>query len=386
MKIVDRLVLRDLAGPLLNSLLMFMMILFAAANLFSLTELLVRGVAPASVGMIALCSMPKLVTMSLPMAMLLGTLLAAGRLSGDSEHIALFAGGISFYRVMAPIIWVGVFVSIVAFFWEENIVPGTTREAIRLLREVSEDQITSGKPIKYEVMSKDRVDEFVNVYDGYDSKTKWFRKVFIVKMSDDPQYRGHAEFSVFAERARPLSDDPRGLDWQYENVRILDMRPIPDRKDWIETNLAVATTESLRRALHGKDVGMKQTFKGLVQPPTRDNRSMTFRQLRDKIRLERAAGDPSALEDEVDLWGKLSTPIASLIFGMVGAPLGIRPNRGSKGMGFGIAIGIIFLYWVSYNWLYHIGKNGGLHPLVASFAPNMIGVIAGIVLIARTRQ
>ena len=99
--------------------------------------------------------------------------------------------------------------------------------------------------------------------------------------------------------------------------------------------------EEARTSSLGKNVGFRRSFKGVMQSEVTDNHRMTFRQLRDKIRDERAQGNVNTQGDEVDLWEKVSLPLASLIFGLVGAPLGVRPQRGSKAMGFGIAILII---------------------------------------------
>jgi lipopolysaccharide export system permease protein len=131
---------------------------------------------------------------------------------------------------------------------------------------------------------------------------------------------------------------------------------------------------------------MGRTFKGVLQEEQQDNRIMTFAQLRDKIREERARGNINTLRDEMDLWEKVSVPLASLIFGLMGAPLGIRPHRGSKAIGFGVAIGIIFTYWVVYRWMFIVGQSGGLPPFVASFAACILGLIAAAILVARTRQ
>ena len=387
MNLVNRLIMRELMGPLINSVLMFLFLLFATANLFTLTDMLVRGVDPFIVGRMAVLSLPMLVTQTLPMGMLLATLLAFGRLSSDSENIALHAGGISFFRMMQPIVWAGICMTIVAFAWNETVAPPATAEFHRLKREAGESYAQKGNPLRYDVRvpGSDRIDEIVYIHGGYDSATGWFRDITIVKMSDDPKLQGHPEFVVTAERARPNSDDPKGEDWTYQGFRIFDLRPDADPKYLVRNYIKSITSEALRNTVDS-NIGMRQTFRGVIQSAKPDNRSMTFRELRDKIRIERAQNSRDADGDEVDLWGKISTPLASLIFGLVGAPLGIRPHRGSKAMGFGVAIGIIFIYWATYNWMYVVGKNGGLPPLVASFAPNILGVIAAIFLMSRTRQ
>ena len=93
MNLVNRLIIRELMSPLLNSVIIFIFVLLAPM-FFQFTEMLLRGVEPVIVAKMVVLSMPMLITQTLPMGMLLGTLLAFGRLSSDSEHIALFAGGI----------------------------------------------------------------------------------------------------------------------------------------------------------------------------------------------------------------------------------------------------------------------------------------------------
>ena len=385
MKAVDRLVLRELFGPFWNSVFMFLSVLFATAYLFSFTEYLTQGVPMTTVGKMVLLSLAALVTQTLPMAMLLGTLLAFGRISGDSEHIAFYAGGISFYRTILPVALMGLAVSVATFAWNETVVPPAQREFLRLKAMAVEDAATSGKPIFYTVKNQntDHVDEFINIHGGFDRKTGWFRGVTILKMSEDPQRRGRADFYLEAEKAKPDEKNQGGLNWRFENIRVLTLKPTGGA--WPEMTIQSATTEVISGQL-GAEIGMRRTLRELIEQQKKDNRTMTFKELRDRIRQERAAGNLNTAGDEVDLWEKVSLPLASVIFGLVGAPLGIRPHRGSKAMGFGVAIAIIFAYWVVYRWMYVVGQGGGLPPIIASFTACFLGLIAAGFLVARTRQ
>lgn len=76
-------------------------------------------------------------------------------------------------------------------------------------------------------------------------------------------------------------------------------------------------------------------------------------------------------------------PFASLVFAMVGAPLGVRPQRAGKGVGFGLSILIIFSYWISLNIAAFFGKSGLMPPLVAMWVPNIAGLVAAAYLIRR---
>ena len=84
------------------------------------------------------------------------------------------------------------------------------------------------------------------------------------------------------------------------------------------------------------------------------------------------------------LYGAL--PLAALVFGLLGAPLGIRNHRAGNATGFGLAIAIIFLYFLLTN-VMAIAAQGGLVPsYVASFLPVLIGLVTAIVLVQRRNR
>jgi lipopolysaccharide export system permease protein len=381
MKLLDRLVIRELIGPVLNSMFMFVAVLFAGAYLFSITDLLVQGVPLGVVLRIALYTLPVLITQSFPMGMLLGTLLAFGRLSGDSEHIAMFACGVSLYRIARPVALVGLVVSMGAFLWNETVVPPAQRAFYELKHNAKEIAQSKLLPIDYVIRRSDgSVDQLVSIQGGYDKKAKCFRNVTMVKMSDEPGHFGEPAVVVYAEKAIPRGSDPKGLDWQYQSVYITYLHPNPQNRTIVENYSEIASAVSLPA-----NVSMGHDFKGVLEQNVLDNRTMSFRALRDKIYDEIARGHDT-LGAQVDLWEKLSVPLASVIFGIVGIPLGVRPHRGSKAMGFGLAVGIIFAYWVFYHWMYILGSKGNLPPFVASFAGCVVGLMVAFWLISRARQ
>jgi lipopolysaccharide export system permease protein len=384
MKLVDRLIWRELLGPVVNSFFMFLVLLFTTAYLFKMTDWLVKGASMLLVAEAALYSLPVLVTQCFPMAMLLGCLLAFGRLSGDSEHVALFASGVSFYRIARPVAWMGLLLSILGFVWNETVVPPAQSRFYRLQRSALENIEATDHPIFYTVQREggEGADEWVYIAGGYDAKQQVLRQVTILKMSDDPKHAGQPDIVVYAKRVKPGAD-PKGRDWQFFECYVRYLRPEKegDRNSKLQADAYFDTIEPQALKVRGG-----QSFKGVMEQGEQDNRRMTFRELRDKINNEHKNGDFNTGADEFNLWEKVSLPLASLIFGLVGAPLGVRPHRGSRTMGFGIAMVIIFFYWVTHNWMFQLGKGGTLPPLVAAFAANIAGIFAAVFLMARTRQ
>src|SRR3989441_8928651 len=102
-KIVHRYVFREIVVPFLFGLSVFTFILLIA-RLLKLIELVVtRGVPVLNILQLLSYIMPAFLEVTVPMAMLLAILVAFGRLSADSEMVALRSSGLSLYQLIAPV-------------------------------------------------------------------------------------------------------------------------------------------------------------------------------------------------------------------------------------------------------------------------------------------
>ncbi len=137
-RILDRYMISELGGPFSFGLSAFTLI-FAATQILAISRLVSDRHAPlAAVIAYFLWQLPGIVVLVIPMAMLLGMLLALQRLSGESEITALKAGGVSLTRVVAPLLGVGLVVSVLALFLQEGIVPYANDRANYLREETIE--------------------------------------------------------------------------------------------------------------------------------------------------------------------------------------------------------------------------------------------------------
>jgi lipopolysaccharide export system permease protein len=110
--------------------------------------------------------------------------------------------------------------------------------------------------------------------------------------------------------------------------------------------------------------------------------ALTFQELRRYIAAQESMGlDTSELQ--VQLQDKLALPFACFVFALIGAPLGIRPQRGSSALGLGVSIIIIFGFYVVGHYMHILGAGGSVSPVVASWLPNVLGLVAGCVLAVR---
>ena len=115
--------LTELAGPFVFGLSAFTLI-FAATEILNIGKLVSNEHAPIWAALLVfLWSLPGDVVLVIPMALLLGTLLAVQRLSGESEMTAMKAAGITFARMVAPLLAVGILMSFVTYLLQEGVVP-----------------------------------------------------------------------------------------------------------------------------------------------------------------------------------------------------------------------------------------------------------------------
>lgn len=386
MRLLDKLVLRDLAGPFFTGMFMFLVLVFTAGFLFQATDMLVQGVPLSLVLKFVLYALPSILAQTFPMAMLLASLMALGRLSADREIVAIFTAGISFPRVVLPVWIVGMLVSLVAFTWNETVVPPATRAMWDLKQEALQHIARSEEPISYNIKREDGkgLEESVYIQGGYDARSQTLRNVRIVRYSTDPALHGAVELVVNCARAQ--SQDRRGLDQSGLNWTYYDgswVLLVHDKSTGLVKDTLVGNFKTLKVLPDNASIG--KSFNEVMNAQVNDANRLSFAELRREIERDRAEGRiEEARGEEVDLYGKIALPLASAIFGVVGAALGLNTQRGGgRSVGFGMAIFIVFLYWVFYHAMFVIGKNGGLPPMLASFSADMVGAVAGAWLTLR---
>jgi len=380
MRLVDKLVFLDLIGPFLNGLVMFLTLLFAATYLFPATELLVKGIAFSAVAQLVLYNLPSLLTQTFPMAMLLAALLGFGRISADHEAVAIFAAGISFPRAVRTVAVMGAIVSVIAFVWNDTVVPPASAKALQVRKEAEKNIRDTDQPLSYPVEGKNGVEEFVKIDGGYDARTRTLRRVTIIKYSQDPKRKGQPEILIYCDRA--IANDQKGLNWTYYDGYTVPFTP--DKKTNRLDSYVVLDFKELKSLPKNASIGKR--WEEVLSAVRDDPNSKSFATLRREIEVDRRKGLETGGK-EVDLYGKLSLPLASLIFGIVGAALGLNTQRGGgKTVGFGMAIFIVFLYWIFYHSMFVVGKEGGLPPLLASFLPDIAGAVIGLILTVRASR
>jgi lipopolysaccharide export system permease protein len=356
-KILDRYLLRELAGPFLLGLGIFILV-FIAGDV--LVQVLRHGMALGPALYFLVLSLPKFLAFVLPMASLLAVLMAFGRLSGESELVAMHAAGLSFPRLALPVIAAGVLVSLVALGLNESAAPWCNAAREDLLYEVTRgtargerrnvlfQQEEGGEPVR--IIAAARL-KFLG-------ERQEMREVVITQLA-----KGRPVVAIFAE-----TGTWNGRTWTLRRVTThLLGEKVPGllRTERQEIDFG-ATPEEIGRG-------------------AREPEEMSYRELKARVGQLAGGGQP-VRRLLVELQRKLSLPFASLVFVLIGAPLALRSPRGGSSIGIGLTIFIAFAYYLLWQQLTVIAESGGLPPALAAWLPNALFGGAGAALIASVRR
>jgi LPS export ABC transporter permease LptG/LPS export ABC transporter permease LptF len=360
-RIFTRYILREVLGYALLGGVLFTFILFMR-YLLPLLELAVRGVAsPLDLLRLIGYLLPNFLTLTIPMAVLIGILLGLSRLAADSEVTAMRASGLgvlSFVRivsVIAVLSWIGGLA---------NSLYIAPRAAAALLH-YEEQSKTSQATV--EVQPRVFYEDFKNyvlytqdVLPGANGTAVW-KHVFLADLSQagSPHIITAQEAIVQAGAARQT------LRLDLENGSRHDISPNdPTQYDiatFASTVLPIQTTQQEDTHLSRRDTPIM---------------ALSTREV-----WARAHGTDNARTYLIEFYRRLSYPFACLVLMLIGVPLGLASKRGGKGTGFAVTLLLVFIYYFLSEIGVALARQNKIPAFAGVWGANILFTAAGVLLI-----
>lgn len=359
MKILDRYVIREVLWPFFIGLLIFTFILIIPVLLTELEELVARGAPGALIVRVMWALVPQSLALTIPMSVLLGLLVAFGRLSADREFVAMQACGVSLFRLMRPVAVISLAACAACAYVLLVSVPNGNQTYREIVFRVIADRAESN--VKPRVFFEDFPDLVLYVREV--PRTGGWKGVF---MADTRPGQPGAVY--LAEAGRVIVDrEKRTAEVVLEN----GTRHTADAAGKYEVY-------GFRSMLLKVDPERMFARAG----PEKGEREMTIGELRAHIAKLEGQGI-SAHNARMEVQKKFSIPVASLVFGLIGLALGASNRRDGKLASFVLGIAVIFVYYV----LLYIGlamvKGHMIPPWLGIWLPNLVLGPAGLLLFAR---
>jgi lipopolysaccharide export system permease protein len=356
-RILDRLV----AGSFIRLFLIFVLgapMLFVLGDVTeNLDKYLDRGLSALQVAQAYMYQFPKFVLWSFPIAALLAAVFTVHSMTAHREIVAAKAGGISFYRVITPIIILGFFLTGAALVLSE-VVPRTNRMALEILEERNVRREWRSNFVFQSVDGSTRSIRRLTVADGR------IEGIMIERPSDGD---GMPAINIVADEAVYDPDEGWVLRTGY-------LRKLSPKTGELESSFRFDRLKSRTFAERPHEL--------LEDPPDEDE--MTYAELgRQAEFIMRSGGEPRELL--VKREQKLAIPLATLVIVLFGAPLATSSKRGGTAYGIGISLASTVLYLLLLKVAAAFGAAGNLDPLTAAWLPNAVFFVAGVILLARVR-
>ena len=360
-RILDRYITRELFAPFFLSIAVLTLALFLQ-RMFRLVEfILSKGSAAAATGKLLLYIMPSFLVLTIPMSLLIAALTAFTRLSSDSEVTALKASRISLYEMMRPVLHV----SIVLFLITAAIAHFVAPRANFAFKAQLFDLVRSRAMVGLEQGVFSSTFDGMVVYVDQMTSLDDMNGLFI---SDE---RSAQEPYVITARHGQLITDPDSFSVTLKMRQgTINLQPREEGSySLISFDAASLNLDINRGALRGRSSRMNIEETDSLE---------LFRM----ARAARAEGKPSR-SFEIELHKRLSISYACLVFGLVGAPLGIRRARTGRSAGIAIAIGVILVYYLILGTGANLAETETLAPAAAYWVPNLLITLAALALVIK---
>jgi LPS export ABC transporter permease LptG/LPS export ABC transporter permease LptF len=397
MKILTRYILKEMVGPTLLGLAFYTSIILMR-QIFELAALIIRkSLSAAEIGRLLLLTVPNVIVLTLPMALLFGILIAIGRLSADSEIIAMRALGISTRTIYRPVFIFSVLLFLVNLYLMNSVLPkGNT-----MLQVFQAEILTTAvqKEVKPRVFH-DEYDNLMIYIDRVDLSGANWNGVFVADsrgsgdLGSTPQDAAD-QAARNQERVGGIGDGSgqRIVTAEHGNLSILkeskqiwlDLRKAethvwnPARPDRYDLN----RNETQRMLLPRADRIESELPSRVIQ---RSLKSMTLSELIRKADETRGKDDYIYNLARVEIQKKFAIPFACLAFGILALPLGITNRRGGKSSGFSVSIAVIVFYYIAITNGEQMAATGRVSPVVGMWTANIVLAAMGVYLMMRANR
>lgn len=362
LRILDKYIFREVCKAFLFGICAFSAVFIGSGTLFKIAKYITDyGASLSAVIKVFIFGLPNVIMWTFPMSMLLATLLTFGRLSSSSEITAMKSCGIGFFRIATPAIILGFFVSIAAILFNEHVVPWANTAYRNVV--YYEIQGNTGAKSQDHIVLKDIKDGQIQrlLYARrYDADSQSLQNVTLQEFNDAGKV-SHVENAEYAEY--------EGKEWIMHNGMLYDI------SDGESEHTLRFNTQVLPISASPRQIVREQ----------KNPEELTMKELKAQIRIMKTQYvDTNKLETE--LYQRITVPMASLIFALIGVPLGLQPTRNSSSAGFAMSVIIIFFYYALMTMANAIGRSGVLSPMLAVWIPNIVGLIAGLFLIRKASR
>ncbi len=304
---------------------------------------------------------PEVIYKMLPIACVVGTVMTISSLNKGSELVALFASGMSLFRI-SRVIFISIFVvGVFSYYLSDQLMPAFNKQ-----KNFTYYNDMEKTPSRFQTIKTNKI--------WYRSKNSIFNIKTLNAEGNKAQGLSLYFFNDKWDLVQMLTADSvllNGRQWDLKNgtVTVFDQASsFPLKDKFIEKTIVMTEdAQDLRSTGQTSDL-------------------LTQGELSRFISKNKEAG-LDTIRYEVDFYSKFSFALAGLVMSLLALPFCVGQGRGG-GMvkNLGISIGLVVMYWVFHSTSQTLGQHGEIAPILAAWLPNVSMMILGVFLLLRSNR
>ncbi|MFH1857169.1 MAG: LptF/LptG family permease [Candidatus Omnitrophota bacterium] len=357
MRILRNYALKELIGPFLLSLLIFTFILLMG-NMIQMADLVItKGVNILDILRLLGWLVPYLLSFTIPMSVLTSVLLAFGRLSQDNEILTMRASGFSLYKIIVPVIIIGLIFSLLSFILNNNFIPQAHYATRRIAKEVGIKNPASVLESGTFIKAFEKYIIFVYKIKG--------NKLYNIRIYEPQENRPTR--TIIAEKGEFVAAE----DKQMIKLKLMDgVSDEPNPSD-------PSSYYKLNFKTYYITLDLSQDF--AQQKIQKKPKDMPIKELREELK-KLSQLNISTTPIVTEIYKKISISFSCLAFIIISLPLAIKTKKSAKSTGFGISLMIILIYYLLFIGAEAISLRKVIAPELAMWIPNAVLFTIGIIL------
>lgn len=367
---INRYITSEISVPMFIGLFVFTFVLLLG-QILKLAEMVInKGVPLGEIAKLFALALPTFMIITVPLGFLLGVLIGFGRLSSDSEIVALRACGISLYRLMIPVMFCALITSLITAAFTLQIGPACkTAFRTQVFNIASIQASTAIQPRVF----NDNFNNLVLYADNVDDRNLSMTGVFI---SDERA--GNAPTVIVASKGRIISNEGA----QTLTLRLNDGSLHRNPSSGVQESYQLINFKTYDISLNiGQEVPNESSR---PKKPKELSTADLFELWNQSLSMEKP--DKDTRKKLIELHRRFILPLAPIIFALIGVPLGIQSHRSGKGSGFTMALIVFLLFYMLQSIAETLAAGGKLPLAPLMWAPAVITFAGGFHLMNMTAR
>ena len=367
--VYDRYIFTQVLITTIVAIMLFTIVWIAPEMLLNTIKKVLEGVYTAKTGVLVLIyEMPKILGKAFPVGLLLGSLFTFHKLSKDSELTIFRAVGMSFSRILRPLLVLSFIVTYLCFVTYDKWIPYTCQKL---------EEIKGGQMLTQYIYTKkdenDHPEQAVIVSRFFEGE---MNDVIVMNFSKQVFDDLHGLDNILVGEIGHKGVNPNGEpSWVLENVTSYDIN-----EDGIFKKI---TKHDKAYILNGEDANDAYTIMINSTKKDRDINNKDLKKYIDLLKKENLDEDYRLMANKY--YQRFFHPFVCVLLAVMGCLLGFSKPREQRLIGFTIAIGCIFVYYITLPFFDLLAEKGVLPPLATAAIPPLAFLLA-IIMFYRSRD